>query len=449
METARYSTAAAHKWILKLAIPNILSNITVPLLGIFDLGMSGRLQYVHEIGAVALAATLFNMLYWTFGFLRMGTTGLTAQACGKGDKREMGRILQQSLLIGGLIGLLLLIFGKQLADFLLDFVTFESQNNSELIATTTDYFLIVIWGAPAVLCNFALNGWIIGMQNSWYPMAIAIFTNVTNILLSALFTFRMDMGITGIALGTAIAHWLGLILLLFGVWWLFIREKKVSFSWKTGDLKQGIGKFFHTNLFIFLRTLLLVITNTYFTYYGASEGEIALSANAILLQFLSLFSYFIDGFAYAAEAIIGHLFGAERRVEIQKFIYRLLGYGLLLSLIASGIYFLFGEHILRLFTDKTEVLEYADHYLVWIWIVPIAGFTAFVWDGVFIGLTLTKDMFISMLVAVSIYFTIIYIEPSQDPNSTLWIAMLLYLAIRGVMLNLMYSKRKHTLLLHA
>ncbi|MDO4789634.1 MAG: MATE family efflux transporter [Porphyromonas sp.] len=446
MATARYSTGTAHKWILRLAIPNILSNITVPLLGIFDLGMSGRLQHVHEIGAVALAATLFNMLYWTFGFLRMGTTGLTAQACGKGDKVEMGRILQQSFLIGSVIGFLLLFFGKDLVDFLLQFVAFGTSKNEELITTTTSYFLIVIWGAPAVLSNFALNGWIIGMQNSWYPMTIAIITNVTNILLSALFTFQMNMGIAGIALGTSISHWLSLILLLFGVWWLFIRKKRVSFSWRMDNLTFGIRKFFHTNIFIFFRTLLLVITNTYFTYYGATQGEIALSANAILLQFLSFFSYFIDGFAYSAEAIIGHLFGAERKEEIERFIYRLLGYGLLLSLIASGIYFLFGEDILRLFTDKTEVLNYANHYLIWIWLIPIAGFAAFVWDGVFIGLTLTKYMFISMLIAVSIYFVVIYIDPSTDPNSTLWIAMLLYLSMRGVMLHTVYNRRKQSLI---
>lgn len=429
MATARSSSV--HKWILRLALPNILSNLTVPILGIFDLGMAGHLQYAEEIGAVALGTTLFNLLYWSFGFLRMGTTGLTAQAHGRGNKLEMGRCLLQSGLIGLVIGLLLLILRAPIADVLLHLMV--NDGSEQLRHFAEIYFLTGSLGAPAVLLSFALNGFIIGMQNTWWPMIVAISTNVINVGVSAYLVITTDLGVVGIAAGTATAQWIGVLMLGLGAWWLFLRRQKVEINLSRTNLLEGIGRFFSTNVYIFLRTTLLVATHTYFTYFGTQAGAVVLAANALLLQFISLFSYFIDGFAYAAEAIVGHLFGSRQFKELQRHIRYLFAYGAVLALIVSGIYFLFGERILELFTEKLEVIRMAKSYIRWVYLIPVLSFTAYIWDGIYIGLTYVREMLITMAVAVGFYFVLNFWSPLADANTTLWIAFASYLFLRGFM----------------
>ncbi len=425
-----------NKRLLKLALPNILSNITVPLLGIVDLALAGHLNNVGAIGGVSVSSTIFNLIYWNFGFLRMGTTGLTAQAHGIQDKDAMGRNLAQSLSIGISFGLLILLFQSPLLRGLLSLLRPEPL----VVDYATTYFNIVIWGAPAILCTYALNGWIIGMQNTWWPMLVSIVTNVTNILLSATLVIGYDWGIKGIATGTVIAQWLGFLLLLGGGWWLFLKKDKATFPDTFGALKIGIRRYFSTNVHILIRTMLLAFVSFYFTSAGTRMGTLTLSSNALLLQFATIFSYFIDGFAYAAEALVGHTYGQKDRKTLLLSI-RILGvWGLALAVLVSLIYYAGGSYFIHFLTDIPEVRQFALEYIGWVYLLPITGFLAYLMDGIYVGLTATRQMMTSMFIAVGVFFLLNTSLPFSDPNNALWCAFVTYLLIRGVILTMMLPR---------
>lgn len=422
-----------HRRILQLALPNILTNITVPLLGMVDLALAGHLSDATAIAAVAMATTIFNLIYWNFSFLRMGTTGLTAQANGTGSRQAMGRLLGQSSLIAMVFGVLLLLFQRPI----LELVLMLLNPATELRFYASTYYNIVIWGAPAILGTYALNGWLIGMQNTWYPMAVSIITNVTNIAISATLVLGYGWEIPGLALGTVVAQWVGVLLLGLGAWWLFLRKQVVTLPRRGGELLKGLRKFFNTNVHIYFRTLLLALISLYFTYVGTQEGALVLAANALLYQFFTFFSYFIDGFAYAAEALVGHYFGRRDRDTLRHVIRILMRWGAVLAVTISAIYMLGGESFLTFLTDKPEVIAIAKRYLPWVYLVPIAGFAAFLYDGIFIGATASRQMLWSMAVAVAVFFLLFFGKPLQllVPNATpishLWLAYIAFLLVRG------------------
>lgn len=423
--------------LLKLALPNILSNITVPLLGIVDLALAGHLQDVGAIGGVSISTTIFNLIYWNFSFLRMGTTGLTAQAHGMEDKEGMGRNLAQSLTIGITFGLLILFLQSPILSGLLSLLNPEDT----VLEYATQYFEIVIWGAPAILCTYALNGWIIGMQNTWWPMIVSIVTNVTNIGVSALLVLGYDWGIQGIATGTVIAQWLGVLLLLWGAWWLFLKKKKASLPTTLRALSVGIKGYFTTNVHIFVRTLLLAFVSFSFTSVGTRMGTLTLSSNALLLQFSTIFSYFIDGFAYAAEALVGHTYGRKDRKTLLLSIRILCVWGACLAILVSLIYYAGGGYFIHFLTDLPEVRSFALHYIGWVYLLPLTGFLAFLMDGIYVGLTATRQMMISMFVAVGVFFLLNATLPFSDSNNSLWCAFVSYLLVRGIILALMLPKK--------
>lgn len=422
------STKSLNLRILKLALPNILSNLTVPLLGVVDLALSGHLDDACAIGAVAIGTTIFNLIYWNFSFLRMGTTGLTAQSHGEGDKEAMGRNLAQSLSIAIIGSICILLLQYLLLRLAIYFLSPEPQISSY----ATIYYQIVIWGAPAILSTYALNGWLIGMQNTWWPMVVSIVTNVTNIVISAGLVVFSGMGIEGIAIGTFVAQWVGAILLMSGVYFLYMRRQKVILPKRLVDLKIGIRRYFDTNVYIFLRTLLLAIVSAFFTYAGSRQGALILAANALLYQFFTFFSYFIDGFAFAGEALVGHYYGMRSQCMLKHSIRILMIWGIVLALLTSLVYLFSAEPFLSLLTDKVEVISVAQQYLGWVYVLPMMGYLAFLYDGIFVGITATREMFVSMLVAVVVFFSLFYLQPLSDANHTLWAAFVCYLLVRGL-----------------
>ena len=425
--------------ILHLAIPSIVSNITVPLLGLVDVTIVGHLGATAYIGAIAVGGLLFNILYWNFGFLRMGTSGLTSQAYGRKDKEAEIRVLVQAVSVGLFSALAMLILQypiERLAFRLLD-------TSAEVEQYAVTYFRICIWGAPAVLAQYSFTGWFIGMQNSRYPMYIAIVMNVINIVCSSCFVFLFKMKVEGVALGTVVAQYSGVMMAL-GFWFYNYKELRGRITFKGSLQLIAMRRFFAVNRDIFLRTLCLIGVTTFFTSTGARQGDVILAVNTLLMQLFTLFSYIMDGFAYAGEALSGRYVGACNLVQLKRAVKALFCWGVVLSLVFTLLYGIGGENFLGLLTNDTVVIETAGRYFYWVLAIPLAGFAAFLWDGILIGATATRFMLWAMLVASGSFFVIYYCFSGATNNHTLWLAFLVYLALRGIMQTI-WSRRVFTL----
>lgn len=425
--------------ILHLAIPSIVSNITVPLLGLVDVTIVGHLGATAYIGAIAVGGLLFNILYWNFGFLRMGTSGLTSQAYGRKDKEAEIRVLVQAVSVGLFSALAMLILQypiERLAFRLLD-------TSAEVEQYAVTYFRICIWGAPAVLAQYSFTGWFIGMQNSRYPMYIAIVMNVINIVCSSCFVFLFKMKVEGVALGTVVAQYSGVMMAL-GLWYYNYKELRGRITFKGSLQLIAMRRFFAVNRDIFLRTLCLIGVTTFFTSTGARQGDVILAVNTLLMQLFTLFSYIMDGFAYAGEALSGRYVGACNLVQLKRAVKALFCWGVVLSLVFTLLYGIGGENFLGLLTNDTVVIETAGRYFYWVLAIPLAGFAAFLWDGILIGATATRFMLWAMLVASGSFFVIYYCFSGATNNHTLWLAFLVYLALRGIMQTI-WSRRVFTL----
>lgn len=417
-----------NKKILQLAIPSIVSNITVPLLGLIDVAIVGHLGSAAYIGAIAVGGMLFNIIYWLFGFLRMGTSGMTSQAFGQRDLKEVTRVLLRAVGVGLFIALCLLLLQypiRKIAFLLID-------ATPEVRELATVYFNICVWGAPAVLGLYGFAGWFIGMQNSRFPMFIAITQNVVNIVASLSFVYLLDMKIEGVALGTLIAQYAGLFMASL-LWLRYYGRLKIAFRWREIIGKTAMKRFFQVNSDIFFRTLCLVAVTTFFTSTGAWQGDVVLAVNTLLMQLFTLFSYIMDGFAYAGEAMTGRYIGARNNTGLQRMIRLLFRWGWGLSLSFTILYMIGGQDFLGLLTNDTTVINAAGSYCYWVLAIPLAGFAAFLWDGILIGATATRLMLYSMLVASGMFFLIYYIFYALMGNHALWMAFLIYLSLRGIM----------------
>lgn len=417
-----------NKKILQLAIPSIVSNITVPLLGLIDVAIVGHLGSAAYIGAIAVGGMLFNIIYWLFGFLRMGTSGMTSQAFGQRDLKEVTRVLLRAVGVGLFIALCLLLLQypiRKIAFLLID-------ATPEVRELATVYFNICVWGAPAVLGLYGFAGWFIGMQNSRFPMFIAITQNVVNIVASLSFVYLLDMKIEGVALGTLIAQYAGFFMASL-LWLRYYGRLKIAFRWREIIGKTAMKRFFQVNSDIFFRTLCLVAVTTFFTSTGARQGDVVLAVNTLLMQLFTLFSYIMDGFAYAGEAMTGRYVGARNNTGLQRMIRLLFRWGWGLSLSFTILYMIGGQDFLGLLTNDTTVINAAGSYYYWVLAIPLAGFAAFLWDGILIGATATRLMLYSMLVASGMFFPIYYIFYALMGNHALWMAFLIYLSLRGIM----------------
>ncbi len=417
-----------NRQILAIALPAIVSNITTPVLGLVDVAIVGHIGAADYIGAVAVGTAMFNMIYWIFGFLRMGTAGLTSQAYGANDAKAIAATLGRSMLLAVVFATTLMLLSYPICKGALLF--FEANADIARIAQT--YFLIGILGAIPSLGMFALNGWFLGMQNTRIPMYVALLTNIVNIMTSITLVFGLGMRIEGVAVGTITAQWLGFIVALV------VLYRKYHIPWPhLSDLliRSEMVRFFKVNFDIFLRTLCLVIVTVWFTRAGSLLSEEILAANALLMQLFMLFSYFSDGLAFAGEALSGKNYGARDFDGLRRVVSALMRGGALIAVVFTLLYFFGGNLFLTMLTNDATVIDVAQTYLPWAVCVPACGIVAFMYDGVCIGLTYTRLMLYSIAGATAAYFILYYALTPSLANHALWIAYLSYLFIRGLYLH--------------
>ena len=427
--------------ILKIAIPSIVSNITVPLLGLVDVAITGHLGTAAYIAAISIGSMVFNTTYWLFGFLRMGSSGLTSQALGKRDLQEVTMWLVRGLVIALGIGLLLILAQWPIREMALWLMRPEEEVRQMVIT----YFHICIWGAPAMLGLYTLNGWFIGMQNSRIPMVVAIVQNIINILVSLFLVFGLHMKVEGVASGTLIAQWVGFLLACVLCHHFYGKRlgSAVLSSWD--DVislfrHNEIKRFFQINRDLFFRTVCLVSVMLFFTTAGSWQGEVTLAANTLLMQLFLLVSYVVDGFANAAEAMSGKYWGANNMRAFAHTVKHCFMWGYACAFLFSVIYIVGGDAFVALLTDESSVVQASHHYIWWIYLIPICSIGAFIWDGVFVGITASREMLITSLVAAVVFFLLFALLYHSWGNHGLWLSFLVYLLIRGVLQTVFFHR---------
>ncbi len=420
--------------ILHLALPCIVSNVTVPLLGLVDLTIVGHLGAAAYIAAISVGTMIFNVLYWLMGFLRMGTSGMTAQAYGRQDYGGLRRLLGRVLLMSLTIGVVFLLFQKPLLQLAL-WVIRPSETVRPLVTT---YFDVVVWGAPAMLGIYGLTGWSVGMQTTRIPMYVALFQNVVNIAASLFFVVLLHWDIVGVAAGTLMAQWTGFLLavcLVAGKWRGLPKRKALAEGQVRWRPTKGEAD-------IFVRTVCLVVVNLSFTAFGARQGDLLLAVNTLLMTFFTLFSYVMDGFAFAGEALAGKACGANDGAALRLAAARLFRWGWSLALLFTLVYVCGANGLLTLVTDDATVVAAAHGYLFWAWLIPAAGMAAFVYDGLFIGLMYTRAMLAASLLAAGLFFLAFALLEASTGNHALWIAYLLFLMGRGSVQYAVWKRRR-------
>ena len=441
MRHGRLLSVRTDRDILRIAVPSIISNVTVPLLGLVDVAIVGHLGRAAYIGAIAVGGMVFNVIYWIFGFLRMGTSGMTSQALGGGRHDETVRMLVRSTVIGMAVAAVLMLLQRPVLYVAMLFM----HPGAEVTALASSYFRICIWGAPAMLGMFALNGWYIGMQNSRIPMIVAIVQNIINILASVMLVMVAGMKVEGVACGTLIAQWSGFVLALCLLAWHYgryvRRHKSFSSLWDS----RAMRRFFSVNRDIFLRTVCLVAVMLSFTAAGAWQGDIVLAVNTMLMQMYMLFSYIMDGFAYAGEALTGKAYGGGNAVSLRLTVRRLFVWGLYMTVPFTLAYAFGGDIFVSLLTDDGAVAAAAGDYLVWAVALPAAGVAAFIWDGVFIGCTFSRGMLVSCFTAAVFFFVIYHSLSPLMANHALWLAFIVFLFMRGLVQTVIYKRKIKTL----
>lgn len=428
-------TKGMNKEILRLAIPNIVSNISVPLLSTVDTLLMGRLSAAH-LGAVGLGSMIFNFIYWNFGFLRMGTTGMTAQEYGKRNQMGISGTLYRALLLSLILAFIVILLQKpvfEAASFLLN----VSNDQSDLVF---NYFFIRIFDAPAALMLYVLLGWFFGMQNATIPLILTVFINMMNITLSAYLVHVQGLGISGVAIGTVVSQYAGVIL-AFGFLFLKFRDVLLRFRWKVILIWEDVRIFLHVNKDLFIRTVMLTFAFGFFYSRSSQSGEIILAVNVVLLQFVNWMSYGIDGFAYAAESIIGKYKGMDDRQKLKQAIRLIFLWGLAFALFYICLYAFTGKSLLYIFTNQKEVIDAAIPYMVWMAVFPVLAFPSYLWDGIFIGLTASRAMRDSMFISLALYIAAYYLLEPAFGNHGLWAALLVFLMARGVLQYGLYELR--------
>lgn len=428
------SNREMHRRIWRLAGPIIISNISVPLLGAVDTAVVGHLPGPQYLGAVAIGSLIFSFLYWGFGFLRMATTGLTAQAVGAGRPGAELLILCRALVLAGAVSVTLLVLQSLIA--WLSFTLVEASAAVEDLAT--DYFSVRIWGAPATLANYAILGWFLGLQNARIPLALQIFTNGVNIVLDLWFVLGLGWGVPGVAAATVIAEYAGLSL---GGYLVFKRMRSLS-SWDGGLRaladRRALGRMMAINLDIFVRTLCLIFAFAYWTAQSARLGDTILAVNAVLANFNAIAAYGLDGFAHAAEALVGRAKGAGDRATFARAArVSMLWAGLCAGLL-SLVYWAAGDLIVSVMTDLPEVRTVAADYLPWAIVLPMISVWAFAYDGIFIGATRTRALRNGMLVSLALYLVAANVGLSHWGNHGLWAALAVFMVLRAVSLGIQY-----------
>ena len=410
-------------------------------MGIVSTMIAGHLgDSVATIGALAIGVSIFNFIYWNCSFIRMGTSGITAQAFGAGDNRTTTLMLARAVVVAIAVGFTMLLFQRPLG-----LGALKLMNGGEMVA---DYFFARIWAVPAGVLLFGLNGWLTGMQNAVIPMVVAIFVNIIHIACSLWFAFPLGMGIVGIAYASVVAQWIGVAITAAITWWHY-GKRLVRISWREVVDIQAMREFFVINRDIIVRTLCIVAAYTFFTAASARmDDPTILAVNTILLELFTLFSYMNDGFAYAAEALTGRFIGARDGRSLRECVKKCMAWCMVVGVVYVGVYIGWWRELLGLFVedgaDATQIIEYAGRYIGWIIIIPLAASLPFMMDGIMVGATQSRIMRNSMLLATMAYFALFYSLEPLIGNNALWLAFTSFMFLRGVLQYLM-SRRLQTI----
>lgn len=421
-----------HRRVLNIAIPIVISNATVPILGAVDTGVVGQMGLAAPIGAVGIGAIILSALYWIFGFLRMGTVGLTAQAAGHGDDAEVAALLTRGLLIGGVAGLVVILL--QIPLFWASFQV--SPASAEVEGLARSYMQIRIWSAPAAIAIYAITGWLIAQERTRAVLVIQVWMNGLNILLDLWFVLGLDWGVEGVALATFLAEWTGAAL---GLW--FCRAAFAVPAWR--DWPQVFdgprwANMMKINGDILIRSLLLQAIFISFMFLGSGLGDVKLAANQVLLQFLMITAYALDGFAFAAEALVGNAMGRKQRDILRRSALLTSGWGLLACVLMTVGFALGGGAVINLMTTAPLVRAEALAFLPYVIAVPVLGWASWMLDGIFIGATRSRDMRNMMVVSFAVYCLCVAALLPMLGNHGLWISLLISFVARGVTLGLRY-----------
>ena len=425
-------TSLTHKRVLHIALPIMLSNATVPILGVVDTGVVGQLGLAAPIGAVGIGAVILTAFYWIFGFLRMGTAGLTAQASGANDDTEVAALLSRSLLIGLGAGVAMIL--AQIPLFWLAFNV--SPASSEVESLALQYMSIRVWSAPATIGLYGIIGWLIAQERTGGVFAIQVLMNGLNIGLDLLFVLHFDWGVPGVAWATFIAEWGGLAL---GLW--LCRDAFAGTAWRNVDRVFDRARLINmgvVNSDILVRSLLLQAIFASFMFWGADFGDVNLAANQILLQFLQVTAFALDGFAAAAESLVGQALGAKNVAQLRRGAVLTSCWGAAICVVLALAFAVAGPSIIDVMTTAPEVQSTAGSYLPYMVAAPIVGVAAWMFDGIFIGATRSRDMRNMMIVSAIAYFAAVIPLIAVFDNHGLWIGLLFSFVVRGVTLGLKY-----------
>ncbi|TMV09659.1 MATE family efflux transporter [Ruegeria sediminis] len=428
------SAPITHRRVLKIALPIVLSNATVPILGAVDTGVVGQLGEAAPIGAVGIGAVILSTLYWVFGFLRMGTTGLAAQARGAGDAAETGALLMRGILLGGAAGAVFILFQA-----LLFWGAFAlAPASAEVEALTRNYLEIRIWGAPATIALYAVTGWLIAVERTRGVFVLQVVMNGLNILLDLWFVLGLGWGVEGVAFATLIAEWAGIGL---GLW--LCRDAFAGEQWhdwaRIFDAVR-LRRMMQVNMDIMVRSVLLTVSFTTFLFIGSDLGDVNLAANQVLLQFLSITSFALDGFAFAAEALVGGAVGAKDRHQVRRASIVASQWGVCGAVTLSLVFLAAGPFIIDLMATAHDVRLAGREFLIWAAIAPVLGVASWMFDGIYIGATWTREMRNAMIQSVAIYVVALVALVPGSGNHGLWASLMVLNVARGITLGLRYPK---------
>ena len=412
-----------------MAVPSILANITVPLVGIVDLAIAGHLGDTALLGGIAIGTMLFDLLYWNLGFLRAGTGGMTAQAFGRGDRKAQIGIFSQGIATAIATSVVILAIQWVFVELMFLFV----ECSPEVESLARQYFFIRIWAAPATLSLFVFKGWFIGMQNTVFPMVTDVWVNVSNMVVSYLLAFHTPLGFSGIAYGTVIAQWSGLLLALLLMAWRY-RDLVVSTTILHSMKWKYFRSFVSINANLFLRSVMMLVVYEGFTIFAARYGDTELAVSSVMMKLLLLYSYFIDGFAYAGEALTGRFIGEENENSLHLSIRYVFFWCIVIGAVSTVAYWIFPEGFIRIMTDNGDVIAGCRPYLFWLILMPIISSVAFTWDGIYIGATATRALGMCMVGSAAAFVVVYLLTYSSLGAQAIYIAYFVHLLWRSLYL---------------
>ncbi len=424
-------SSPTYRHVLYLAIPIILANLTQPLMSAVDIAVAGRLEGAEHLAGVALGSLLFNLLFWVFGFLRMGTTGVVAQYFGAQETQSILLSVGRGAVLALAIGLLILLLQRPLIGVGLTLLG----ASSEAAEQAWQYAQGRVWSAPFTLINYVILGWLLGCQRVRVALAVQILINLVNVIAVFAFVYGLDWGVNGIGRATAVADFAGAAAGAFLLWKSY-GSKIMATRWSELTDSSPMRRLIQVNSHIFVRTACLLASMAWFTHLGAIQGDALLAANAILLNFLSFASYGLDGFAHAAETLSGAAVGQRNASRLARVVRVCLVWGLVGSLLYMVVYTAGGTTLVRVLTDQSDIAELADRFVIWAALAPLVSMPAYLYDGVFMGATRTRPLMLIMLACSALFLLLSLTLVPIMGNHGLWLSFLIFNGLRGIGLRL-------------